>query len=373
MNVLILTDSFKHCLSSLEVAGALEKGILKANPNASVVKVPVADGGEGTVDAFVSATNGRKVNCEVQDPLLRKVTGFYGILPDGTAVIEMAAASGIEYLTQEERNPLITSTFGVGELILAAIEGGAKNIIVGLGSSATNDGGAGMAKALGYKFLDSDGNELGQGGGALSNLVEIDASEVNPKLEGVKIVAACDVTNPLCGKEGASAVYGPQKGATPEMIPLLDENLNLLSKIIKRDLAKDVLLIPGAGAAGGLGAGIVAFANGELIPGFEIIKDTLSLEEKVQWSDIILTGEGRMDEQTKNGKTPFSVAQLGKKYNKKVIAFAGSLGRNVEALYNEGFASVFPISPGPLSLEESLEDASTNLNAAAERVFRLLM
>lgn len=372
MKVLILCDSFKDCLSSLEVSSALENGILKAIPGTEIIKLPIADGGEGTVQAFVAATGGEIIPFEVKDPLLRNVKSFYGMLPEGTAVIEMAAASGIELLTQEERNPMLTSTYGVGQLILKTLDKGATTIILGLGGSATNDGGTGMAKALGFRFLDKNGVEINEGGGALSQLVTIDKSKVDPRLAKVNLIAACDVSNVLTGELGASAVYGPQKGATSAMVKQLDHNLKHLASIIEKDLGLAVSDFAGAGAAGGLGAGTIAFANGELKPGFQILKETLRLEEKIKKVDMVITGEGRMDDQTQNGKAPYSVMQLAKQYDKKVIAFAGSLGKNVDSLYALGFDSVFPIAPGPVTLAYSLEHADELLSASAERVFRLL-
>ncbi len=372
MKVLILPDSFKNCLSSVEVAKALAKGVLRVFPKAEIRQYPVADGGEGTVEAFVAATKGTFVKCKAHDALGREIDSFYGLLPDGTAVIEMAAASGIELLKASEKNPLITSTFGTGELILHAIKSGAKSIILGLGGSVTNDGGTGMAKALGYRFLNEKGKEISEGGGALSELKKIDSSNVMNELKDVKFRIACDVQNPLTGANGASAVYGPQKGATPEIVQRLDQNLAHLAHYINTDLNKDVEHIPGAGAAGGMGAGSVAFLDGTLISGFQIVMDVLQLNEKVDWADIVLTGEGKIDEQTLSGKTPFSVAQLAQKIGKKVVAFAGTLGEGYEKLYTHGFTSVFPITEKPVTLDESLKHAPQLLANAAERAFRLL-
>ncbi len=372
MKVLILPDSFKNCLTSIEVGKALAAGILRVYPEAEVKNYPVADGGEGTVEAFVAATNGEVVKCKAHDSLGREIESFYGKLPNGAVVIEMAAASGIEIILPEERNPVTASTFGTGELILAAIKGGAKHIILGLGGSATNDGGTGMAKALGYRFLDPLGNELPEGGGALDKLDKIDISQVYPPIKNVVFSIACDVQNPLTGPNGASVFYGPQKGATPEMAEQLDKNLLHLSKIMAQDLGIDVNEMPGAGAAGGMGAGAVAFLNGKLTPGFDIVKKELHLEEKIKNSDIILTGEGKMDKQTLQGKAPFAVAQLAKKYDKPVLAFAGTLGEGYRELYNYGFDSIFSIVEKPMTLEQSLSKAGELLADAAERVFRLI-
>jgi len=372
MNILILPDSFKNCLSSVAVGQALAEGVRRVFPKAHIEQYPVADGGEGTVEAFVAATSGEIVTCTCHDALGREIEGFYGLLPDGTAVIEMAAASGIQLLTSEELNPLLTSTFGTGELLKAALENGASEIILGLGGSVTNDGGTGMAKALGYRFLDKNDDEIAEGGGALSHLVKIDNSQVNKLVEKAKIRIACDVQNPLTGPNGASAIYGPQKGASPQMVNTLDHNLKHLAHIIHQDLHVQVDTIPGAGAAGGMGAGSVAFLAGELIPGFDIVTDVLHLKDKVSQADIILTGEGKIDAQTLQGKTPYAVAQLAKAANKKVIAFAGYLGEDHRVLYNHGFDAVFPIAEKPMSLDESLRNAHPLLANASERAFRML-
>lgn len=372
MNVLILPDSFKNCLTSVEVGDALAEGVLRVFPDAVVRKFPVADGGEGTVDAFVAAANGKKIACKAHDALGREINAFYGLLPDGTAVVEMAAASGIERISDKERNPLVASTFGTGEVIAKALEQGVKKIVLGLGGSATNDGGTGMAKALGYKFLDKNGNELREGGGALAELASIDASGVLPALRSVTFKVAVDVQNPLTGLLGASHVYGPQKGATPQMVEILDNNLSHLAKIITKDLGKEVEFVPGAGAAGGMGAGSLAFLNGELVPGFGIVTEVLQLSQKIAEADVVLTGEGMMDEQTLQGKTPFSVAQIAAKQGKKVFAFAGTLGAGYRALYNHGFTSVFPITEKPMTLAESMDNAAALLSNAAERAFRVL-
>lgn len=372
MKVLILPDSFKNCLSSTGVADALSEGVLRVFPDAEIQQYPVADGGEGTVEAFVDATGGTILKCAAHDALGRSIEGFYGLLPDGTVVIEMAAASGIELLKSEEKNPLITSTYGTGEIIKAALENGAKKIILGLGGSVTNDGGVGMAKALGFRFLNAKDEEIAEGGGALSDLSAIDSSGVLSHLNKCSFLVACDVQNPLTGLKGASAVYGPQKGATPEMVEELDANLHHLAEIIKRDLGPDVEETPGAGAAGGMGAGSIAFLAGELQAGFSIVTDILALKTKVIEADIILTGEGKIDAQTLQGKTPYAVAQLAKAADKRIIAFAGYLGTGYRELYNKGFDSIFPIAEKPMTLEESLSTAPTLLANAAERAFRMI-
>lgn len=373
MNILILPDSFKNCLSSVEVGQALSAGILRVFPHAIITAYPVADGGEGTVEAFVAALAGQMVDCPAHDALGRPINAFYGILPDGTAVVEVAAASGIQLLSEEEKNPLVASSYGTGELIKEVIEQGAKKIILGLGGSVTNDGGTGMAKALGFRFLDAQGKEVAEGGATLDQITKIDTSRVLPQLKDVDFEIACDVQSPLCGPDGASAVFGPQKGATPEMVTLLDHNLSHLAQAIKKDLDKEIATLAGAGAAGGLGAGAVAFLGGKLIPGFDIVTEVLHLKEKVKWADIVITGEGKIDAQTLQGKTPFAVAQLAKAEGKKVLAFAGYLGEDHRVLYKHGIDAIFPIADRPMSLEDSLSNAATLMTNASERAFRMLL
>lgn len=372
MKVLIAPDSFKDCLEAVDVARYLGEGIHRVMPDAELTSIPVADGGEGFVQTMLSAMGGEKISLKVLDPLMREVDAFYGILPDGTAVIEMAAASGIEHLSREERDPLITTTIGTGQLMLNAMERGCRKIIIGIGGSATNDGGVGMATALGYRFLDKEGKEVLQGGGSLSEIVEIDFSKIDPLVGDTAVWVACDVNNPLTGPLGASAVYGPQKGATPELVELLDANLGHLAAVIKKYLNSDVLELPGGGAAGGLGAGLVAFAGGRLQAGFDIVKEQTGLEEAVKKADIVLTGEGKMDGQTKQGKTPWGVAQLALKYGKPLIAFAGFLGEGYRELYDEGFTSIFALPNGPASLDACIADAPELLADSAEQVFRVL-
>jgi len=368
-------DSFKESMTAKEVCEAMELGIKRAIPDATCIHVPMADGGEGTVQSLVDATGGTFIEKEVTGPLGTPVKAVYGILGDGkTAVIEMAQASGIQYVTKETKNPLITTTFGTGELIRDCMDKGITDIILGIGGSATNDGGSGMAAALGYQFLDQDGNRLPQGGGALGKLATIDTSRVHPKLKDVKIIVASDVTNPLCGKKGASRVFGPQKGATPEMVEILDENLRHYAEVIKTQLGKDVLDVPGAGAAGGLGAGLLAFTNSTMKKGIEIVIEYTNLKEKLQKADYCFTGEGGIDFQTKFGKTPYGVAKLAKRVNPemKVIALAGHIGKDVEVLYEEGFDAIFGIVPGAAELETLLKQGRENVTRTAESVARLL-
>lgn len=372
---LLAPDSFKESMTAKEVCEAMEIGIKRAIPDAECIHVPMADGGEGTVQSLVDATGGTLIKKEVTGPLGTPVMAQYGILGDGkTAVIEMASASGIHFVTKETKNPLITTTFGTGELIRACIEQGITDIILGIGGSATNDGGTGMAAALGYKFLDKDGNELPFGGGFLGELAAIDTSNVISKLKEIHILVASDVSNPLCGERGASAVFGPQKGATPEMVPILDKNLRHYSNVVKEQIGIDIVDVPGAGAAGGLGAGLLAFTNSTMKKGIEIVIEYTKLKEKLQNVDYCFTGEGGIDLQTKFGKAPYGVSQAAKSVNSdiKVIALAGYIGRDVETLYNEGFDAIFGIVPGAADIDTLLAQGKENVARTSESIARLL-
>ena len=369
----VAPDSFKESITAKEVCDAMEKGIKKADSAAEVIKVPMADGGEGTVDSLVDATNGQRVIVEVTGPLGNKISAYYGILGNGTtAVIEMAKASGLEIVEKKKRNPMITTTFGTGELIRDALDHNVKEIIIGLGGSSTNDGGSGMAQALGAKLLDQNNNQISFGGGNLDKLDKIDISDLDSRLQDVKIILASDVTNPLIGKDGASRVFGPQKGATPEMVEKLENNLQHYAKIIKRDLNKDVASVSGAGAAGGLGAGLMAFTTCKMRQGVDIAIEVTKLEEKVKSADYVFTGEGGTDFQTKFGKTPYGVAKLGKKYHKPVISLAGYLGEGIDSLYSEGFTAIFGIIPGACDLSTALKNGPSNVARTTENIVRLL-
>lgn len=376
MKVIIAPDSFKGSLSSIQAAEAIERGIKKAalaySENVEVAKVPMADGGEGTVEAIISAVGGKIIPTKALDPLVRPIDSFFGVLPDNTAVIEMAAASGLNFLKEEERNPLKTTSYGTGQLIKAALDMGCENIIIGIGGSATNDGGVGMAQAIGVEFLDKEGKQIGFGGGELSKIYKIDISNLDGRVKNAKFTIASDVKNPLCGPEGASAIYGPQKGATPEMIEILDKNLDHLAKIIKRDLGKDIKDLPGAGAAGGLGAALMAFLDAQLRPGIEIVMELSNFKEKVKDADIIFTGEGSTDYQTKFGKVPFGVAQVAKEYDKPVICVSGSLLEGYEQLYEYGISAMFSIVSKPMDLKEAMERGEELLYKTSENLFRLL-
>lgn len=366
-------DSFKESMTAKEVCIAMEKGLRKVYPDANYVHVPMADGGEGTVQSLVDASGGRIFEKEVMGPLGQPVTAKYGILGDGTtAAIEMASASGIHYVTKETKNPLITTTYGTGELIRECLDRGVKKIIIGIGGSATNDGGTGMAEALGAHFLDAKDMTLPRGGGNLDKLARIDVSSLDPRLEQVELIVACDVTNPLCGEHGASRVFGPQKGATPDMVEHLDAALGHYGDIAKRQLGKDVRDIPGAGAAGGLGAGLLIFTQARLQKGIEIVIEYTGLKEKIADADLVFTGEGGIDFQTKFGKTPYGVAKAAKASGKRVIAVAGYIGEGIETLYGEGIDAVFGIVPGASELERLLADGPQNVERTCENIARVL-
>ena len=369
----VAPDSFKEIMTAKEVCDAMEKGIKEADSAAEVIKVPMADGGEGTVDSLVDATQGQRVIVEVTGPLGNKISAYYGILGNGTtAVIEMAKASGLEIVEKKKRNPMITTTFGTGELIRDALDHNVKEIIIGLGGSSTNDGGSGMAQALGAKLLDQNNHQIPFGGGNLDKLDKIDISNLDSRLQDVKIILASDVTNPLIGKDGASRVFGPQKGATPEMVEKLENNLQHYAKIVKRDLNKEVALVSGAGAAGGLGAGLIAFTTCEMRRGVDLAIEVTKLEEKIRDADYVFTGEGGTDFQTKFGKTPYGVAKLGKKYHKPVISLAGYLGEGIDSLYSEGFTAIFGIIPGACDLSTALKNGPSNVARTTENIVRLL-
>ncbi|MCJ7690289.1 MAG: glycerate kinase [Clostridiaceae bacterium] len=373
MKIIIAPDSFKGSLSALEVCENIEKGIRVVFDNAEIIKVPMADGGEGTVQSLVDATGGKLINLKVKDPLMRTINAFYGILGDGTtAIIEMAAASGITLLSEEERNPMQTTTYGTGQIIKHALDMECKNFIIGIGGSATNDGGAGMLQALGVKLLDESGNEIGFGGGNLEKLCVIDLSKIDSRIKLCNIVAACDVDNPLCGERGASYIFGPQKGADQNMIITLDNNLSHYADMVEKYLGISIVNYPGAGAAGGLGGGLLAFLNAKLEPGINIVIETTALEEKVRDADLVITGEGMIDYQTQYGKTPYGVAKLAKKYNIPVIAIAGGIGRGAEELYSKGFDSIFSIVDKPMALEEAMENSALLLQKTAERIMRVV-
>ncbi|MEC6832756.1 glycerate kinase [Photobacterium toruni] len=369
MKIIIAPDSYKESLTAMEVATAIESGFRQVMPNAEYIKLPMADGGEGTVQSLVDASNGTIIEHSVTGPLATQVNAFFGIMGDGkTAVIEMAAASGLHLVSPELRNPLLTTSYGTGELILAALDQGVEHIIVGIGGSATNDGGIGMAQALGVQLLDSNGQPLGFGGQALAQLATIDISHIDPRLATIKLEVACDVDNPLCGEKGASHVFGPQKGATPTMVAELDQYLAHYAAIIKRDLGTDIKNTAGAGAAGGMGAALLGLFNAQLRSGIEIVIDAVNLGDIVKDADLVITGEGRIDSQTIHGKTPIGVARTAKKYHKPVIGIAGCLSQDCGVVYDHGIDAVFSVVPAAMSLEQAFSNAAVNVELTARNI-----
>ncbi|ELQ6141636.1 glycerate kinase [Cronobacter sakazakii] len=370
--IVIAPDSFKESLSAMDVAKAIEAGFREIYPQASYVCVPMADGGEGTVEAMVAATGGQIITTPVTAPLGNKVDGFFGLLGDGeTAVVEMAAASGLHLVPTAQRDPRITTSYGTGELILAALEQGVKAIIIGIGGSATNDGGAGMMQALGARFLDGEGCELAPGGAALAWLERLDLSALDPRLAQVSVTAACDVDNPLCGEKGASAVFGPQKGATPAMVTELDAALRRFGEQLEAATGKAIISAPGAGAAGGMGAALLGMLNAELRPGIEIVIESLGLAQAVRDADLVITGEGRLDSQSIHGKTPVGVARVAKQFQRPVVAIAGSLTPDYQIVHEHGIDAAFSVIDRIVTLQEALDDAERNLRVTARNVAAL--
>lgn len=371
--VLLAPDSFKESMTAKEVCEAMERGIKKANSTISCIHLPMADGGEGTMQSLVDATNGKIYTANVVGPLGCEIKAEYGILGDGeTGIVEMASSSGIHLVPPKERNPLITTSYGTGQLIKACLEHRVKKILIGIGGSATNDGGLGAIQALGGKFLDSKGNVLGFGGGELGKLSTIDLANLDKRLKDIKVEVACDVNNPLCGEQGASSVFGPQKGADSEMIKVLDDNLMHYAEIIREKLGVDVLNVPGAGAAGGFGAGLMAFLNGTIRKGIDVVIEYSKLEEKICHADMVWTGEGSIDFQTQFGKTPIGVAMVSKKYNKPVVALAGRVGSDIDILYDKGIDSIFSILTNVTNLEQALKSGQENIEKTAENIVRVM-
>ncbi len=375
MRVVVAIDSFKGSMSSLEAGEAISKGIKKAHKDAEVEIRPLADGGEGTVEALSIGMGGRLINVDVTGPVGRKVNAVYGIVDSSkTAIIEMSQAAGITLVSGNEKNPLYTTTFGVGELIKDAINKGCRHFVVGIGGSATNDCGIGMLQALGYEFLDKEGKQVGFGASGVRDIVSIRDENVIKELSECYFRVACDVNNPLCGDLGCSAIYGPQKGATKEMVADMDGWLKNYSKIVKEKYPDADCEYPGTGAAGGLGYAFFNFTNSKLESGIKIVLDETKLEEYVKNADIVVTGEGRLDHQTVMGKAPVGVANIAKKYNKKVIAFSGSVTEDAGVCNEHGIDAFFPILRRIVTLEEAMQTdtAKKNLTDTAEQVFRLL-
>lgn len=375
MKVVIAIDSLKGSLSSMEAGTAIKDGILAAKPDAEVIVKPLADGGEGTTDALIEGMNGERIDLTVTGPMHTPVDTYYGYLKDtNTAVMEMASAAGITLVPDSEKNPLLATSYGVGEMINDAIQRGCRNFIIGIGGSVTNDGGIGMLKALGVRFLDENGEDAGEGGQALAKVARIDVSGMNPLLKECHIQVACDVNNPLCGENGSTYVYGPQKGVTEDMKKTLDEAMAHFARVTSETLENDYMNTPGAGAAGGLGYAFLAYTGAALTPGIELILDAVGLEEELSGADVVVTGEGRLDFQTAMGKAPVGVARLAKKYNAKVIAFAGSVTKEATACNKEGIDAFFPILRSVCTLAEAMDPvaARNNMTATVEQVFRLL-
>lgn len=364
----LVPDSFKGTLSSQEICEILREEILRAKPDAEVLAFPVADGGEGSVDAFLTAVGGERIEVSCHGPYMEEMTGFYGLLPDGTAVIEMAAAAGLP-LVGDRLGVAQTTTYGVGELMAAAAENGAKRIILGLGGSSTNDGGCGAAAALGVRFLDNAGAEFLPVGGNLNRLAKIDISK---QMKLPEITVMCDIDNPLCGSTGASAVFGPQKGATPDMVPVLDANLYHLAEIVKRDIGVDIADLPGAGAAGGMGGGAVAFWNGTLQMGIETVLDTVDFDTVVQDARLVFTGEGRLDGQSLRGKVIAGVAKRAKQYGVPVVAVVGAVGDDADGVYDLGVCGVFTTNHTPVPFEIAKLHSHENLRRTARNLMGFL-
>jgi glycerate kinase len=374
MRIVIAPQALKGSLTAPEAARAIAHGFERVLPTAELDLVPIADGGEGTVEALVSATGGQLLHERVTGPLGEPVEATFGLLGDGqTAVIEMAACAGLPLVPPERRDPRLTTTYGVGELIRSALDHGCRHLIIGIGGSATNDGGAGMAQALGVRLLDAEGQDLPYGGAALARLARIVPDGLDPRLRESQIEVACDVTNPLCGSQGASAVYGPQKGATSEMVAQLDAALDHYARIIRRDLGRDVRDIPGAGAAGGLGAGLLAFLQATLRPGASLVLEAVALTERLQGASLLVTAEGQIDRQTAYGKSVGAVASLAQRCGVRVLALAGSLGEEYQVVYSLGVEAVMSLLPAPLSLNEAMTQAASLLADASERAARLLL
>ena len=373
MNILVAPDSFKDSLPAHEVSRIISKAISEVIPDATIRQIPISDGGEGLLKALVTPLQGTLVSLTVKDPLHRTIEASYGLIDQGqTAIIEMAKASGLELLSIEERNPLITSTYGTGQLIKDALDKGCTKIIIGLGGSATNDGGMGMIKALGGLFLDQHQQEIEEGGRALNTLYSIDLSGLDKRLQHVEIICACDVSNPLTGPYGASYVYAKQKGASDNMLPILDSNLSNYAVVIKASLKKDLKHVPGTGAAGGTAIGLLAFLDATLTPGITLITELLQLEKHIKEAQLVVTGEGRIDAQTLHGKTIMGIASLAKKNSVPVLVFTGSIGPGISEIYDRGVTAIFSIVNKPMSLETAIKNATQLLHASVTNVFTSL-
>jgi glycerate kinase len=373
MRIVVAPDSFKGSLTAAEAGAAMARGVRTAVPDAHVIEVPMADGGEGTVDALVAGTGGRIITCTVTGPLGTSVESRFGLLGDGeTAAIEMAAASGLLLVPRDQRDPRLTTTYGTGELIRKALDLGVKRIVCGIGGSATNDGGAGMIMALGARLLKADGTPIGFGGAALLDLDSIDTSGLDPRLADTELLVACDVDNPLCGPRGASAIYGPQKGATPEIVTLLDGALGHMADIMARDLGRDTRHTPGAGAAGGLGNGLLGFLGASLRPGIEVVMEAVRLDDLLNGVSLVVTGEGRTDGQTLAGKVPMGVARRAALQGIPAIVVSGAVTPDADALLEHNIAALLSICDEPMILDEAMAHAAELLERATARALRLV-
>ena len=375
IKVTIAIDSFKGSLSTFQAGEAIAQGVRQVYPHAQTVICPLADGGEGTVDAMIAATGGERIEVTVHNPIGNLIKSSYGMIPHTkTAIIEMSAASGITLIEEKDRNPLATTTYGVGELILDAIEKGCRDFIIGIGGSATNDGGIGMLQALGFEFLDQNGNQVALGAKGLSDIVQIKTKYARSELKDCSFRVACDVKNPLCGENGCSAIYGPQKGATPNMIKDMDAWLERYAQLTKQIFPASDLNTPGAGAAGGLGFAFLSYLGATLQSGIELVIETINLEQHVKDADIVITGEGRLDGQSYMGKAPIGVAKLAKRYQKPVIAFSGCVTDDAVNCNLHGIDAFFPILRTPCTLQEAMacDTAAKNLQDTVQQVFRLI-
>ena len=373
MKLLVCPDSFKESLSAIEACDCIERGLKKANSRFKIERIPLADGGEGTVDALVLATKGRFLKCKVRDPLARKIWARYGILGDGrTAIIEMAAASGLALVPVKKRNPLLTTTYGTGEMIANALQRGCRKIIIGIGGSATVDGGAGMAQALGARFLDGKGKEIGFGGGEIEKVKKIDLKFMDRRIATAEFIIASDVRNPLLGPRGAARVYGPQKGATPNVVKRLEKGLSNLAKVIGKELSISVQNLPGSGAAGGLGAGLYAFLGAKMESGVELVMRIARLEDRIRKADLVITGEGQLDRQTLYGKTVAGVIKIARKYRIPVICIAGSIMPEARDLYRLGVKGLLSTTTMPISVQEAMRKSRSLLINASENLGHLL-
>ena len=371
VNIVIAPDSFKESLSATDVAQAIAAGIEAVMPEAQIRCLPMADGGEGTLDAVLAVTGGERRELEVTDALGRPRLAQWGWLPGETAVIEMASAAGLEHIASTDRDPARADTHGVGKLILAALDGGAKQIVLTAGGSATNDAGSGMLRALGVQFFDRNGQPLAPGGLVLKDLARLDASMLDARLASVEITVATDVRNPLCGPDGASAIFGPQKGATPELVHELDQALEQFAHLTAQSTGQDMQNQPGAGAAGGLGFAALAWMGARMRPGVEVVAQLANLEQAVAQADLVFTGEGRMDAQTLQGKTPWGVMRIAKEHHVPVIAITGSLGQGYQALYEAGLTAAFSLANGPIALDDAIAQAPALLKSRATDIMRL--